>query len=57
MRTPHLRPLLALAALAVLVVLAACTSRQPSAPSPTPVPQARPDIVPLTLEQEWEIAQ
>jgi type IV pilus biogenesis protein CpaD/CtpE len=54
MRTPHLRPLLALAALAVL---AACTSRQPSAPSPTPVPQARPDIVPLTLEQEWEIAQ
>jgi hypothetical protein len=46
-----------LLALAALAVLAACTSRQPSAPSPTPVPQARPDIVPLTLEQEWEIAQ
>ncbi len=46
-----------LLALAALAVLAACTSRQPSAPSPTPAPQARPDIVPLTLEQEWEIAQ
>lgn len=49
-----MRPLL-LAAL--LAVLAACAGRQPSAPSPTPVPQARPEIVPLTLEQEWEIAQ
>lgn len=52
MRTSALRPLLVLAALAVL---AACTARQP--PTPTPVPQARPEIVPLTLEQEWEIAQ
>ena len=46
------RPLL-LAAL--LAVLAACAGRQ--LPAPTPVPQARPEIVPLTLEQEWEIAQ
>jgi len=53
MRTPRLRPLLALAALAVL---AACTTR-PAPPAPTPVPQARPEIVPLTLEQEWEIAR
>ena len=52
---PHIvRPLLVLTALAVL---AACTTRQPPAPSPTPVPQARPEIVPLTLEQEWEIAR
>lgn len=50
MRPRIVRPLLLVIALAVL---AACTSRQP----PTPVPQARPEIVPLTLEQEWEIAQ
>lgn len=44
----------AFACLAAALLLSACTTAR--APVPQPEPQRRePEIVPLTLEQQWEI--